>query len=104
MDPATGIETLKLLLQVAWADDEIEPAEARAILDLGVKLGLGRGDLERVAAFLRGEAKLPPPDLGLLRLHREEVLAEVCAVLGADRRFAEEEEQILDELRELLAS
>lgn len=81
IDQETGAELVKLLLQVAFADDEVTPAE-RAALDAAARRLAGPAGLELVAAGVDRRERLLPPDLGRLRAHRSDVLKEV-ARLGA---------------------
>jgi hypothetical protein len=81
IDRETGAELVKLLLQVAWADDVVSPAE-RAALDAAAQRLAGPVGVELVAAGVDRRERLLPPDLGRLKAHRTEVLKEV-ARLGA---------------------
>jgi uncharacterized tellurite resistance protein B-like protein len=99
-----GFEAMKLLLQVAWADHGIAIEEARTVLTLAKDRCLSDDQMDELAACLAGKRRLPPPDMGLLRWHRDEVLALVMQLLAADRSIAEEEEAIVDEIRALLGS
>lgn len=98
----TMLETLKLLLQLAWADHRIEEAEAQRILSRARALGLLEVELEIFASYLSGSAPLPAPDLGLLRLHREEVLATVQQFLEESGAICAEEDAVVAEIRALL--
>jgi len=95
-------ELMKLLLQVAWADDIIAKSERRLVLKLADKLALTKLQVEILEGCLDGKAPLPPPDLALLRDHREEVMQAAKHVAMADRDFAEEEQAMLQGLEAML--
>lgn len=99
----TELETLKLLLQIAWADHQIDAPEADRIVARARALGFLEVELETFASYLTGEAPLPPPDLGLLRLHREQTLDTVHAFLREGGVVCADEQQLLDEVAALLA-
>lgn len=104
MDDRLNLEILGLLLQVAWADDEITSEETDQILERARAANLGAEQLERVAACLRGEATLPPPDLGFLRAHKDEALEAVAKLMGADAKLVADEEAALAQIKELLGA
>jgi len=96
-----AFELMKLLLQVAWADDEIAPEEADALLAFG-KRKLTPSQLQTIAACLAGKAPLPPPNFSLLKARRVEVLGAVKNLLTSDLRIASGEEAILAQISTLL--
>ena len=98
-----AFELLKLLLQVAWADDDVATAEAEALLAYGRKNSLSDDKLELLAACLAGRAPLPPPNLGFLKQRKLEVMRAVKELLVSDLHVAEEEEAILAQLSSLLS-
>lgn len=102
MDDRLNLEILGLLLQVAWADDEITAEETDQILERARAANMGDEQLERVAACLRGEATLPPPDLGYLRSHKQQALDAVARLMGADDKLMPDEEAALAQIKELL--
>lgn len=81
MDEQTGLELVKLLLQVAFADDVVSEAERAALDGVAQRVAGARGT-DLVAAALDRKERLLPPQIGLLARHRVEVLKEV-ARLGA---------------------
>ena len=104
VETRVAFETMKLLLQVAWADHGIAIEEARTVLTLGKERGLSDAQMDELAACLAGKRRLPAPDMGILRLHRDEVLSLVMQLLAADRDVAEEEAAIVDEVRAILGA
>lgn len=101
-DDRLNLEILGLLLQVAWADHAVEAAESDHILERARTAGLGQDHLERLEACLRGEATLPPPDLGFLRDHADEALAAVEHFMGGGDPDDTDTTTLIAEVRELL--
>jgi hypothetical protein len=101
-DGQFAFELLKLLLQVAWADDEVAPAEANALLAYGRKSLLSEDKLDLLGQCLAGRAPLPPPNLGFLKERRLDVMRAVKELLMSDLKVAEEEEAILGQISALL--
>ncbi|HEX3776363.1 MAG TPA: hypothetical protein VHV51_17945 [Polyangiaceae bacterium] len=97
-----AFELLKLLLQVAWADDEVATEEAETLLAYGRKCMLAQEQLDLLAACLAGRSPLPPPNLGFLKERRLDVLRAVKELLTSDLTIAEEEEAILEQISTLL--
>jgi hypothetical protein len=96
-------ELVKLLVQVAWADHDVAPAEAEKLLDFARSNGLGQQELDSLQAMLTGQAPLVPPNLGLLKQHRTEVLRAVKRLLFSDtKQLADEEEELLSQIATLL--
>jgi uncharacterized tellurite resistance protein B-like protein len=96
-------ELVLLLLQVAWADHDVAPAEAEALLAYARKSGLPEQQLTNLRAMLTGRQPLVPPNLGLLKQRRTEVLRAVKELLLSDLEVAEEEEEILNQISALLS-
>ena len=95
-------ELVKLLLQVAWADHEVAPAEAAALLAFARRSKLPEAELASLQAMLTGRAPLTPPNLGLLKQRRTDVLRAVKELLLSDLEVADEEEDILGQIAALL--
>ncbi len=97
-----SFELLKLLLQVAWADDDVAPEEAESLLAYGRQHQLSPEKLELLRDCLAGNAPLPPPNLGFLEPRRLDVMRAVKELLTSDLSVAEEEEAILGQISTLL--
>jgi uncharacterized tellurite resistance protein B-like protein len=95
-------ELVKLLLQVAWADHDVAPAEAEALMAYARRAALPEAELAALQAMLTGRAPLAPPNLGLLKQHRTEALRAMKELLLSDLAIADEEEQLLAQVSELL--
>jgi uncharacterized tellurite resistance protein B-like protein len=101
-DGQFAFEFVKLLLQVAWADDDVAAAEADALLGYARKHELSPEQLDMLGACLNGRAPLPPPNLGFLKERRLDVMRAVKELLTSDLHVAEEEEAILEQISALL--
>jgi len=102
-DSKFAFEITKLLLQAVWADGEVADEEAAALHDFAVRSGVELADIETLDGCLTGESPLPPPNLGLLREKRPEVMRAVQKLLASDQRIHEDEEAILRQISELLS-
>ena len=101
-EAAFAFEVVKLLLQAVWADGEVAAEEAEALHDFAVRSGVGPVEIETLDACLVGGRPLPPPNLGLLRGRRTEVLRHVHKLVTSDARVHEEEEALIAEISTLL--
>jgi uncharacterized tellurite resistance protein B-like protein len=102
-DAQFAFELLKLLLQVAWADEDVAPEEAEALMVFARKQQLSHDKLQLLSECLAGRAPLPPPNLGLLKPRRLDVMRAVKELLLSDLSVAEEEEAILEQISLLLS-
>jgi uncharacterized tellurite resistance protein B-like protein len=102
-DATFASELVKLLVQVAWADHDVAPAEAETLLSFARRSGLREADLGSLQAMLTGRAPLVPPNLGLLKSRRTEVLRAVKELLLSDLEVADEEEEVLGQIAALLS-
>jgi len=97
-----AFELMKLLLQVAWADDDVAHEEADGLLAFGKKNQLSDEHLAVITACLAGKSPLPPPNLGFLKSRRVDVLRAVKDLLTSDLHVASAEEAILTQISALL--
>jgi len=88
---SVALETLKLLVSVAWADHEITPEESEYLCFLVEQMGPTEAEMELLQGLLCDEGRLPAADLSLLRDHREHVLQSVDHLIGADQRLTTDE-------------
>ncbi len=96
------IELLKLLLQVAWSDDELDPREAHALIGAARRWSVPPHELQRLERCLELGEPLPVPNLGLLRQSPEEVLSTVRTLIATDSQVHFAEEEMLGPVREML--
>lgn len=101
-NPEVNVETLKLLLQAAWADDTLDPAERTMVAELGPKWGVSAETTEWLLKHLDMGKPLPQPNLGLLRQHRDVVLAAAEWFVGVDGVVDEQEKDFLATVQQLL--
>jgi uncharacterized tellurite resistance protein B-like protein len=99
---AFASELIKLLVQVAWADHDVASAEVQRLLSFARRNGLSPAEIEELQAMLAGRAPLTPPNLGLLKQRRTEVLRAVKQLLLSDLEVADEEEAVLSQIAALL--
>lgn len=95
-------EVLKLLVQVAWADDVIVLKEVEVMRRIALALGASVEQRLALERWLTHMEPLPPPNLGTLRPHRDSVLRAVNSVVKADGVVVEEEREIVQAVAELL--
>jgi tellurite resistance protein len=101
-DVVFNTEALKLLLQVAWANDELDPKEREFLEKLGKAWKLPPETLETLLQHLDQGKPLPQPDVALLRTKPEKVIRAAEALVGADGVGDMMEQQFLEELKILL--
>lgn len=97
-------ELLKLLLQVAWADDVVHPSERYVIMQLALRFGLSDERIAELERHLngRGLESLPPPNVALLRTRKEQAMDAASQLAIADDDIHEAENELLQELHMLL--
>jgi hypothetical protein len=98
-DDRFGIETMKLLLQVAWAEGGTNLAEKRILQGLGRSWSVPERELQKIVALLEAGKPLPAPDMSVLKARPDEVLEAVQALIAADGRIAPDEERVLEEIK-----
>jgi len=97
-----NVETLKLILQVAWADDTLDPKEREAVAQLGPQWGVPEETMALLLKHLDMGKPLPQPNLKLLRQHRDVVLAAAEWFIGVDGVIEESEKDFIATVSELL--
>ena len=97
-------EVVKLLLQVAWADDEVDERETQMILGLGRSWGVPEPELKVLMDRLAQGLPLPQPNLALLRTRPDDVLEAARGLVLTDGKVAEEESAMLVQIAELLGA
>ncbi len=104
MDSQTlTVEALRLLIYVAWSDGEIAPEEYDYLLAMARKHRLPDEEIESLEASVRDPAKVIKPDLEALKPFRQEVLAEVQALISADDHIDDAELEMLHRIASLLS-
>ena len=103
-DTLFHIEVVKLLLQVAWSDDDLDPEEREQVRASAQKWGVPPPDLQILMARLDEGEPLPVPNLKLLRKKPEVALAAVRKLMLADGKIAQGEAEMLAQIKELLTA
>jgi tellurite resistance protein len=98
-DVVFNTEAVKLLLQVAWANDELEASEREFIEKLAKAWKVPGPTLETLLAALDQGKPLPQPDLGLLRTRPEKVLRAAEALVAVDGTRDVQEDELMKELK-----
>lgn len=97
-----NLEIVKLLMQVAWADSELADEEVAHIAEVARSGGLGDKAVAAVESLLRGDSKLPPPDLGFLRKHADVALAAAERMVRSEDGASDDDAAIVEQIRQLL--
>lgn len=101
-DKEINSETLKLLLQAAWADDRLDPKEREAIAKIGPEWGVPDETMEMLLKHLDTGKPLPQPNMNLLRKHRGIVLAAAEWFVNVDGAVDDAEKEFLNTISEML--
>jgi tellurite resistance protein len=101
-DPVFNAEALKLLLQVAWADDHLEAKERDFVARLGPAWKVPDEVMSVLLDHLDRGKPLPQPNLAALRTKPDGVIAAAEALISADGIIEAVEVDFLDQVRELL--
>jgi acetoin utilization protein AcuB len=100
--PRIDLEILKLLVQVAWADGEVVEEEIEHILGMARKSQASERELAELERSLTREKRLPAPDFGLLRRDPEAAMRAVEELVAVDDFIVEDEDEVMQQIRELL--
>lgn len=101
-NPEVNVETLKLLLQTAWANDVLDPKERDAVVRLGAHWNVPEDTMAELLKHLDLGKPLPQPNLALLRAHRDSVLQAAEWFIGVDGVVDEQEREFVNTVAELL--
>ena len=97
-----NVEVLKLMLQLAWSDGQIDPQEAGTLLGAARSWGVPESEVAALKKGLERYSAPPAPDLALLRERTDEVFEAARALIASDGRLQPAEEEMLEELRVIL--
>jgi tellurite resistance protein len=100
-DVAVNTEALKLLVQVASANDHIHDKE-RELLARLAKTWKVSHVLEALFAELDAKHPLSQPQLSILRPHADRILNAARALVAADGEIDADEDDMLTEVKALL--
>lgn len=102
-DVSFDTEVIKLLLQVAWADDVVDPREKEMIFGLARSWFVPEPELKVLMQRLDQGVPLPQPNLKLLRTRPDDVLEAARGLVDVDGKVTTEESEMLEQIKELLA-
>lgn len=98
-----NIEVLKLMLQLAWSDGQIDVREVGTLLGAARSWGVPEPEVAALQKALERDDSPPAPDLALLRDRPDEVFEAAHALVASDDRLRASEMEILEELRVILS-
>jgi tellurite resistance protein len=101
-DPVFNAEALKLLLQVAWADDQLDPKERAFVAKLGPAWHVPEQVMVVLLDHLDRGKPLPQPNVTLLRTKPDAVIDAAEALLAADGVIDAVEAEFIEEVRQIL--
>lgn len=101
-DPVFNTEVIKLLLQVAWANDSLEPAERAFVVKVGQDWQVPQAVMDELLKHLDLGKPLPQPNLYLLRQRADVVLEAAQALLRVDGMVDSQEEDFVKMVEQLL--
>lgn len=102
-EDAFNTEVLKLMLQLAWSDGQVDLQEMGTILGAARSWGVPESEVAALKEGLEGKAEPPAPDLALLRDRQDEVFEAARALIACDGRLRDAEMEMLEELRVILS-
>lgn len=101
-DVAFDTEVIKLLLQVAWADDEVAREEKMMILGLARSWYVPEPEIKYLIERLDQGQPLPQPNLALLRTRPDDVLTAVRGLVLSDGQVSSSETEMVKQIAEML--
>ena len=101
-DVVFDTEVIKLLLQVAWADDEVSREEKMMILGLARSWYVPEPEIKYLIERLDQGQPLPQPNLKLLRTRPDDVLTAVRGLVLSDGKVAGAESEMIKQIAEML--
>jgi uncharacterized membrane protein YebE (DUF533 family) len=96
-------EVLKLMLQLAWSDGQVDLQEVGTVLGAARSWGVPEREVAALKEGLEGNAAPPAPDLALLRDRPDDVFEAARALISCDGRLRTAETEMLEELRIILS-
>lgn len=101
-EDAFNLEVLKLLLNVAWVDGEVEQHEANMLLGLGRSWSVPEAALQKLMEGLEAGKRPAEPDYALLRGRADDAMQAARALVLADGKVMPEETQLLKRVQAVL--
>ncbi|HEX8438114.1 TerB family tellurite resistance protein [Archangium sp.] len=103
-EDAFNIEVLKLMLQLAWSDGQLDVQEVGTILGAARSWDVPESEVAALKETLDTQGPPPAPDLALLRGRSDEVFEAARALISCDGKLQDAEEEMLAELRIILGA
>lgn len=97
-----NLEVLKLLLNVAWVDGEVEQHEVNMLLGLGRSWSVPEAALQKL--IIKAGKRPAEPDYALLRERADDALQAARALVLADGKVMPEETQLLKRVQAVLTA
>ena len=98
-----NLEVLKLLLNVAWVDGEVDQQEAQMVMGLGRSWGVPEMSLRALMDDLKVGKKPGEPDWVLLKTRADDAITAARALVLADGKVKPEESALLKKVVALLS-
>ena len=102
-DDRFNLEVVKLLLKIAWVDQELDAHEKNLIVGVARSWSVPEPELKVLLARLEQGAPLPEPDMALLKTRTDEVMEAARAMVLSDGKVKKEESALLKQLAASLA-
>ena len=102
-DDRFNLEVIKLLLKIAWVDQELEAHEKNLIVGAARSWAVPEPELKQLLARMEQGDPLPEPDVQLLRTRADDVMTAARALVLADGKVKKEESALLKQLAATLA-
>lgn len=90
-----NLEVLKLLLNVAWVDGEVDQHEAQMVMGLGRSWGVPEMSLRALMDEMKAGKKPGEPDWALLKTRRDDAITAARALVLSDGKIQAEESAFL---------
>lgn len=97
-----NVEIVKLLLQVAWADDSLDDKERAAVATLCKQWQLPDETTAMLLQHLHLGKPLPQPNMSLLKAHRQAALTAAEWFIGVDGVIEDSEKDFVNTIEQLL--
>jgi len=99
-----NLEVVKLLLEVARVDNDVDKRERDVIMGLARSWSVPEPELKQLLVQLDAGLPTPPPDYAVLKQRPDDVLSAARAVVLTDNKVAPEETALLKKVKAALES
>ena len=98
-----NLEVVKLLLKLAWVDQEVDSHEKNLIIGVARSWSVPEPELQQLLVRLEQGQPLPEPDVALLKTRADDVMTAARALVLSDGKVKKEESALLKQLAAALA-